>query len=294
MNTAAYRRSLLLTALLLSGIACDDGGGVDEPEGNRFFAERTLSIAHRGGAGLWPEETMVAFHGAADLGVDILEMDLQATSDGVVICMHDHSVDRTTGGVGNVKQMSFAEIEQLDAGYQFTPDSGTTYPYRGQGLTVPSFESVLAAFPQAYFIAEIKQTEPSIVEPVVEIITRLDVVDRIIIASISDEALRQVRTQVPGAHTSLGLAEMTDLVMLVVPEGREDWEAPAVFVHAPFETVDDAMLSFSNRHGLKIHAWTVNDRLTMGLLIEMGVHGIMTDDPQMLAEELAARGAGPH
>jgi len=261
------------------------------PEGHLFFADRVLSIAHRGGAKLWPEETMVAFQGAADLGVDILELDLQATVDGVVICMHDHTVDRTTDGVGQVKQMTFAELEQLDAGYHFTPDSGETYPYRGQGVRVPSFEEVLAAFPEGYFIAEIKQTDPSIVEPVVEIVTRLDVVDRIIIASISDEALHQVREQVPGAHTSMGLAEMTDLVLLIIPEGREDWEPPARFIHAPLDVVDDALLGFADRHGLKVHAWTVNDRLTMGLLIEMGVHGIMTDDPLTLAEEIAARGA---
>ena len=79
-------------------------------------AGRTAVIAHRGGAGLRPENTLAAFAHAAQLGADVLEMDLRLTADGTIVVLHDPTVDRTTDGTGRVDAMALADLRKLDAG----------------------------------------------------------------------------------------------------------------------------------------------------------------------------------
>ena len=95
-----------------------------------------LVIAHQGGDGLWPGNTLFAYQNAAKLGVDVLEMDIHITKDGKLVLMHDETVDRTTDGTGEIESMTLAELKQLDAGYSWTPDEGKTFPFRGQGITM--------------------------------------------------------------------------------------------------------------------------------------------------------------
>ena len=77
----------------------------------------TLIIAHQGGDHLWPGNTLLAFQNATDIGVDVLEMDVHMTQDGVLVVMHDSTVDRTTNGSGVISDMTLDEIKTLDAGY---------------------------------------------------------------------------------------------------------------------------------------------------------------------------------
>ena len=124
-----------------------------------------MVIAHQGGEWLRPSNTLVAFDHAVELGVDVLEMDIHQTQDGVIVLMHDATVDRTTDGSGAIKEMSFAEIRELDAGYYWTDDDGATYPYRGQGIQVPTLEELFQRYPDMRMNIEIKQETPSMVRP---------------------------------------------------------------------------------------------------------------------------------
>ena len=76
-----------------------------------------LVMADQGGNHLWPDNTMTAFRGAAQMGVDVLELDIASTSDGVLVVIHDLTVDRTTNGSGPVNSFTLEEIQQLDAAY---------------------------------------------------------------------------------------------------------------------------------------------------------------------------------
>ena len=96
----------------------------------------TLVIAHQGGDGVWPGDTMYAFEKAVEIGADVLEMDAHITKDGQIVLMHDEKVDRTTDGTGLIEDMTLEELKQLDAAYKWSNDSGQTYPYRGQGIQV--------------------------------------------------------------------------------------------------------------------------------------------------------------
>ena len=88
---------------------------------------RPLVIAHRGGAGLWPENTMQAFKGSRDLGVDVLEMDVQATADNVLVVMHDGTLERTTDGSGPVNRLTLAQLKKLDAAFTGLRTAGAPF-----------------------------------------------------------------------------------------------------------------------------------------------------------------------
>ncbi len=113
-------------AFLIAIILIFSGPRLDSDLGGEWIVgdERPLIIAHRGGSTLFPENTMVAFDGAAKLGVDVIEMDFQLTSDNQLVTMHDDTVDRTTNGTGLVREMNIDEILNLDASVNFLNSDG--------------------------------------------------------------------------------------------------------------------------------------------------------------------------
>lgn len=154
---------------------------------------RPLNMAHQGGAGLALSNTIVAFRNALKVGADGLELDVHATKDGEVVVTHDDTVDRTTDGTGAVKDFTLAELKKLDAGYRFTPDNGQTYPYRGQGITIPTLREVLAEFPDQRINIEIKQSEPPIESKVLEVIDEMGMRDMVLVVSFDDAVMKWFR-----------------------------------------------------------------------------------------------------
>jgi glycerophosphoryl diester phosphodiesterase len=154
----------LLGALL--ALACGRVSG-DVPPGaeHRYFVElaapRPWVIAHRGGMGLWPENTLRAFAGASALGADVLDLDVRTSADGALVVFHDAELGRTTEASGPLAALPLRELQALDAGYRWSADGGATHPFRGQGLRIPTLEEVFRAFPDAHLGLEIKETDPA-------------------------------------------------------------------------------------------------------------------------------------
>lgn len=259
--------------------ATTTGGPVIDPDA-LLLSDRFLNIAHRGGSKLRPEETLVAYAHALEVGADVLEMDLHATADGAIVLMHDDTVDRTTSGTGEVAMMTLAEVKALDAGYHFTADGGQTFPYRGQGITVPTLDELLGAFPDQVYLMEIKQGDPPIVDDVLAILAAHQVGTRVVIASFDTPTIEAVRLADPEIYTAMSLDEM---VVLLDQLGNPDYVPPARFVQSPWELTSPELVDFSHALGLKVHPWTVNSGAAMDDLIARDVDGIMTDDPVLLA-----------
>lgn len=245
--------------------------------------EVPVVIAHRGGSALGPEETLPAFAASATAGADMLELDVHATSDGVVVCMHDESVDRTTDGEGLIRELSFAQLRALDAGFQYTPDEGRSFPWRGRGVQVPTLEEVLRAHPHRPFIIEIKQTEPPIVDAVLEVLRDAGAMERVILASFDTDTLAAVRAAPDAPATSLSMAEVVDYVFFA----PEDAPPPDRFLHVPPEAlgldlVTPESLARAERLGLAVQVWTIREMAEAERLRDLGVHGMMGPDPAML------------
>jgi glycerophosphoryl diester phosphodiesterase len=263
-----------------------------------FAAERPglQVIAHRGGAGLRPEETLEAFDHAARLGADILDLDARATADGVIVCLHDATVDRTTDGSGPVAALTLAELRRLDAGYRWTQDGGKTFSYRGKGLQVPTLEEVLKRHARLRMVIEMKVRTPDFAQSLCSLVRDAGMAQRVLVASFDHATLDAFRQACPEVATSMSLrdaqvfwllarlrlaaASSPDAVALQVPE-----RFAGVEVLAPF------LIEAARSRNLRVHAWTINDEEAMRRLIALGVDGIMTDRPDQL---LALRGrAGP-
>lgn len=257
------------------------------PADHPILCGAPLLIAHRGGGRLRPEATLLAFEHAASLGADVLELDVHSTADGEIVCLHDDTVDRTTDGTGLVHDMTLAEVRALDAGYAFSSDGGASHPYRGMGVTIPTLAEVLEAHPVAYFSIEIKQSEPDIVDPVLAVIDAAGAADRVVLVSFSDAVVAAIRSRRPEVVTGMAAGEMARFITLSA-RAEASYVPPTTIVQIPAGSVDEALVARAARFGVRLHAWTVNDRAEMERLLDLGVHGIMTDDPAMLADVLAA------
>jgi glycerophosphoryl diester phosphodiesterase len=159
--------------------------------------DRPLVIAHQGGDGVWPGDTMYAFEKAVEIGADVLEMDAHITKDGQIVLMHDEKVDRTTDGTGLIEEMSLEELKQLDAAYQWSNDDGQTFPFRGQGIQIPTLEELFHKFPQMRYVIEIKLTENPIDKPLCDLIHQNNMQDKVVVASFHDEAMQNLRETCP-------------------------------------------------------------------------------------------------
>jgi glycerophosphoryl diester phosphodiesterase len=273
---------LLLVAYLILAVLA-------QPAANKpFFAQDDfMVIAHQGGEELRPSNTMIAYQHAVDLGVDVLEMDLHSTGDGVLVLMHDATVDRTTDGSGAIKEMNLAEIKRLDAGHYWTADDGATYPYRGQGITVPTLEEVFTAFPDMLMNIEIKQQEPSIVEAFCQQLIEYDMGDKVLIPSFHPETMTEFREKCPGVATAMAEPEirlfyglnLAFLSRLFSPSG-EAFQVPEY--SGDTHVVTERFVRGAQRRNIAVHVWTVDDQTDMARFIEMGVDGIITDRPDLL------------
>lgn len=253
------------------------------------------NIGHRGAAGLAPENTRAAFEEGLRQGADWLELDVHESRDGQVVVIHDERVDRTTDGQGAVAELSLQELKALDAGYRFTPD-GSRFPFRGQGVTIPTLEEVLRAFAQARFIVEMKPGDPEFAARVIDVIDRAGARERVVLAGFDDAVVRRARQLAPDVPTSMTQGEaMRMQVMLRLGLGGF-WRPPARVAQLPerykgVPIVTEALIRLAHRLGVPVHVWTVNDVGDMRRLAALGVDGVITDYPDRMAAVLAERAA---
>jgi glycerophosphoryl diester phosphodiesterase len=249
-------------------------------------------FAHRGGAALWPENTLRSFQGALDLGVRYLETDVHTTRDEVIVCFHDATVDRTTDGTGRVRDKTLDELRRLDAGYRFSPD-GRSYPFRGRGDTVPTFEEALALHPEARFNVEIKQREPDMVARLFRFIEERELHDRVLVAAADDRVGDAFRAVARGrVRTSAGIrgvqafwaASLTGAHRFM----RFDFDAlqvPPCHPTRPWlRVVTRRFVEAAHHHGIRVHVWTIDDPDEIRRLCALGVDGIMSDRPDVLVD----------
>lgn len=256
-----------------------------------FFAGRPVVIAHQGGDGLWPSNTLFAFERAAAMGVDVLEMDVHATADGAIVVSHDETVDRLTDGSGLIKEMTLEEVQALDAGYRWNKDPAASYPYRGMGLTIPTLEAVFEAFPDTPLNVEIKQREPAITGALCALILRHRRQESVLVASFHPEVMTTFRRDCPGVATSATESEIRPFFVLNRLFLDAVYRPPAEAFQVPeysgdLHVVTERFVRGAHRYNIQVHVWTVDETEEMERLLGLGVDGIITDRPDRLLELL--------
>ncbi|HBZ94214.1 MAG TPA: glycerophosphodiester phosphodiesterase [Pseudomonas sp.] len=248
------------------------------------LGQHPLVIAHRGGAGLWPENTLFAFERAAALGVDMLEMDLHLSRDARLVVIHDDTLERTTNGQGPVAQFNLAELQALDAGYQWTADGGQSYPYRGQGTRIATLEEVFQRLPLMPKVLDLKVPDVGMEAVLCEMLAAYDQLDRVIVGSFHERSLQRFRQLCPEVATSAGPISVR-LLLALNWLGLSDVLSPSYSaLHIPPQrsglTLATPRLVRNAQHrGLQVHLWTINEQPEMRRLLEMGANGLITDYP---------------
>lgn len=252
-----------------------------------FDGPRPRVFAHRGASGTAPENTLPAFERAIEMGADILEMDVHATSDGHIVVIHDPVVDRVTNGTGRVSELTLEDIKKLDAGYRHSPDGGKTFPYRGKGVTIPTLREVAEAFPNIPFNIEVKESELPNERSVFRVLNQLNHLHLTLLAAENDAMMQRIRALDSAIPTNFCGSEVLGFIQRMNLNDWNGYAPPGKALQIP-ETYGDirlltpVLLEAAQGFGIEVHIWTVNAVADMRRMLEMGVDGVMTDHPERL------------
>jgi glycerophosphoryl diester phosphodiesterase len=242
-------------------------------------AERPLVAAHRGGAALWPENSLTAFRGALALGVDALEFDVHLSADGELVVIHDATLDRTTTGHGPVRALTLARLQTLRLLDRSGSPSTDTVPTLAQVLELARPTTVA-------LLPEIKLDLARIPYPDVEprVVARLrthGVLDRAVVQSFDDETLRRVRALAPTLRTMLLINRVRMSAQAAAPGDPIRWarDVGATDLGIDFRLVDAQLVSAARTHGIKLGVWTVNTDADLQRMGALGVDLVMSDRP---------------
>jgi len=258
---------------------------------------KTLNIAHRGGAGLRPENTLTAFRHAIALGCDGAELDVQLSADGVAVVHHDYRLNPAltrrdgswlTGETPRIKDLRFAELQSYDLG---RPDPASDYARLHPALTpvdgarIPSLAAVAALpAPRTFFLlVELKSSQDlASADPIALADAALEVMRdqlvRTIFVGFDWRGLARIKSRMPEARcwftTDKLQSDARPLLDLIKAAGGEGWFAR--YQDATGEAVAEA-----RARGLQVAAWTVNDVAEMNRLIGLGLDALCTDRPDL-------------
>lgn len=239
----------------------------------------TKIYAHRGAREAAPENTIPAFEKALQMGSAGVELDVQCSSDGQLMVIHDFHLDDLTNGSGLTRSLSAAELAKLDAGSHFGPEFA--------GVGIPTLDAVMDVLQDRCIVnVEIKSEDSlggSEVEPLAELITRRSLLDQVIVSSFNPVSLIKMRYALP--NVKLGLLFYKPLP----PYLAAAWTSPIIgpqALHPHFSLVDDALMAWAREKGYAVNVWTVNEVDEARRLVDLGVDVIMTDVPDVMREAL--------
>ena len=257
------------------------------------------NVAHRGASGHAPEHTFASWDLAVSMGADYLEQDLQMTADGVLVVLHDETLDRTARGpaeecTGRVRERTLAEIRQCDVGSWFNE----RYPDRAReeyvGARIPTLEEVFQRYGrEARYYIETKRPEdaPGMEEALLALLERYELTElaaaegRVLIQSFSEASLRRIHELDPRLPLVQLLGSERAEVMSALDRAAEY----AVGIGPSHRAVDREVVTAAESRGLLVHPYTVNEPTRMSELLDLGVSGMFTDFPDRLAALLAER-----
>jgi glycerophosphoryl diester phosphodiesterase len=239
-------------------------------------------IAHRGASAYAPENTLPAFGLAVEQGADAFELDVRLTRDGAAVVIHDDTLDRTTDLSGPVRARTLAELRLADAGHQWSPDRGHTFPFRHKDVRIPTLAEVLWAFPAMPVMIEVK--EPEVQEAVRRVLLEDDAAERCVVASEHIGALELFR-QEPFACGAAG-PEISALYRAsLLRRAPRDCRYRLLSVPLRWHGLPVPTRRFvraARGLGVPVHVWTVNDAATARHLWARGVAGIVTNVPEVI------------
>ena len=234
----------------------------------------TKNFAHRGFSGKYPENTMIAFEKALEIGVDGIEHDVHLTKDGVPVIIHDERVDRTTNGTGYVKDMTYEELSKLDASYIF-PECGFQH--------IPTLKEYMELVKDKDIVTNIELKTgvfeyPGIEEKVYAMIMEYGLKDKMIISSFNHYSV--LRMKALDSTIKCGLLEESWLLNVadyVAASGVECF-------HPIFNNMTEEIVAELKAKNIEINTWTVNEREDIEMMFKRGIDSVIGNYPDLVRE----------
>jgi glycerophosphoryl diester phosphodiesterase len=303
MGGVKMRRLLLMVVLAGVSLMVVGSAAAGAPAGKTPADAPVLNIGHRGASGYAPEHTIPSYDLALRLGADYIEQDLQLTKDGVLVAMHDETLDRTARGpknncTGPVIEKTLAQIKTCDVGSWFNE----AYPQYAKpeyvGLKVPTLEQIFQRYGKGvnYYI-ETKNPEaaPGMEEELLRLMDKYGLTRpaadhwQVLIQSFSPASLQKIHAINP----SLPLIQLYDSTetSASIQAGLDTIQTYAVGIGPSKTDVDAPLVAAAHGRCLDIHPYTVNEKQEMRALISLGVDGMFTNFPDRLDEVLGKKAA---
>jgi glycerophosphoryl diester phosphodiesterase len=250
-----------------------------------------IVLAHRGGAEIAPEHTMVAFEKSYELGVDAFEIDIRLTKDEEIVVFHDETIDRTSDGYGAVKDYTLDELKQFNFGYHFK-DSEGNYPYRDEKVEIVTLKELFNQYPNMYINIDIKEHpdtyEGSLMPSKLwRLIEENGAQNRVVVTSFYSEqvdrfnlyAQNQVALGAGESDVKKAFAAYTsqfghlyhpkvDVFQIPVKSGRVSLDSPK-------------FINYLKKYNIPVHYWVIDDVDTIRRLLDNGAQGIVTGRPDI-------------
>ena len=233
------------------------------------------NIAHRGFSGKYPENTMLAFEKALEVGAEGIEFDVHLSKDGELVIIHDELLDRTTNGTGLVAEHTLAQLRELDASAGFAGVYGVN--------PIPTLEEYFQLIRGKEILTNIEIKTgviwyPGIEEKVLEMIDRYDRRGDTLISSFNHFSILRMKELAP--DLPCGFLEESRIIgpaAYCVKHGVECWHPLC------YDMTEDVVRELKEA-GIRINAWTVNRREDMEDMLRKGIDGVITNFPDRFAQ----------
>lgn len=240
----------------------------------------TINYAHRGASGYYPENTMVAFEKAMEMGCTGFETDVQVTKDGVLVIIHDEMVDRTTDGVGWIKDYTYNELIKLDAGSWKSKEFSAA--------RIPTLEEFISLVKDKDLIINLELKTgivlyEGIEEKVIDLIYKNKMEKKVILSSFNHYSV--VRCKEISKELKTGLLYSDGLYKpynYAIATGADA-------IHPNFRAINDDIIRESKAAGVEVNLYTVNEEKDMRRFFKLGVGGIITNYPDKLNKIMAEK-----
>ena len=244
---------------------------------------RPLSVAHRGHSIAYPENTMEAYRKAIELGVEMIECDVNITRDGKLVMIHDATLDRTTNGSGLVSSVTWDQIQGLDAGGKFKPEFA--------GARVPSTEETLLLYKEAgiFSCIEVKGANADeshrIALGLVDLFVKHDLLDSTFMSSYTHDAVHLAQSKCPELLTA------TERLPDDAPPDPSEALRQAKSFNAPvlqhqYTLLNADTVRVLHENNIAVWAWATTDEPSMLSSIDLGVDALMGDDVELMLQIL--------
>ncbi|HLR35897.1 MAG TPA: glycerophosphodiester phosphodiesterase [Tissierellales bacterium] len=233
---------------------------------------KPLIIAHRGASFYAPENTLISYKKAVEMEADAIEIDVHRSKDGHLVVCHDEKVDRTTNGIGYIRDLNLEEIKKLDAGSWF--DEKYT------NMKIPLLEEVLQFVKEQSILLNIELKNgpifyDNIEEDLIRIIKIYKLEEKVLISSFNHYSLLKMKMLAPDIKTGI----------LYIGGMVSPWEYAkklhADAIHPLFYTINEEIVTESIENGISVNPFTVNGEKELMLVYKFGVSGIITDRPDV-------------